>query len=151
MIFLLKSPTSNSSRTVYCLTDNACYLINLINEEYIREVNAAISERRSPLKTKKVDIILRIAVSLHIFNSVPDNLLQQIETQMPEQEISKGTDEKAIIYLTWAESQKEIFVEVSLNLYSLIFFTPINYFLFHVTLTWLFFLPLIFFQRIIIH
>lgn len=100
----------HSRRTIYRLTDDARSLINLINEEYIREVNAAISEGRSPPKTKKVDIILRIAVSLHIFNSVTDNLLQRIEPQMPEQEIPKATVEKAITYVTWAESQKEIFV-----------------------------------------
>ena len=40
---------------------------------------------------------------------------------MPGEEIDKSTLEKAISYVSWAESQKEIFVDVkyqfSINLY----------------------------------
>ena len=50
----------HSQRTTYTLSDDARHLVNLINEEFIAEVNAAISEGRSPPKTKKVDIVLRV-------------------------------------------------------------------------------------------
>ena len=102
----------HSQRTTYTLSDDARHLVNLINEEFIAEVNAAISEGRSPPKTKKVDIVLRVAVSLHILNVVANQLLKGEEPTMPDQQIDKSSVEKAISYVPWAESQKEIFVEV---------------------------------------
>ena len=102
----------HSKRTTYSLSDDARHLVNLINEEFIAEVNAAISEGRSPPKTKKVDIVLRVAVSLHIFNAVANKLIKGEEPTIPEQQIDKSTVVKAISYVSWAESQKEIFVEV---------------------------------------
>ena len=111
----------HSSRATYSLNEEARHLLNIINEEFITEVNAAISEGRNPPKTKKVDIVLRVAVSLHVLNAVTDQLLQGQEPQMPGEEIERSTLEKAISYVSWAESQKEIFVEVkyqfSINLY----------------------------------
>ena len=94
------------------MNEEARHLLNIINEEFITEVNAAISESRIPPKTKKVDIVLRVAVSLHVLNAVTDQLLQGQEPQMPGEEIEKSTLEKAISYVSWAESQKEISVEV---------------------------------------
>ena len=102
-----------SSRATYSLEEEARHLLNIINEEFITEVNAAISEGRIPPKTKKIDIVLRVAVSLHVLNAVTDQLLQGQEPHMPGEEIEKSTLEKAISYVSWAESQKEIFVEVS--------------------------------------
>lgn len=102
----------HSKRTTYSLSDDARHLVNLINEEFIAEVNAAISEGRSPPKTKKVDIVLRVAVSLHIFNAVANKLIKGEEPTIPEQQIDKSAVENAISYVSWAESQKEIFVEV---------------------------------------
>lgn len=103
----------HSSRATYSLEEEARHLLNIINEEFITEVNAAISEGRIPPKTKKIDIVLRMAVSLHVLNAVTDQLLQGQEPHMPGEEIEKSTLEKAISYVSWAESQKEIFVEVS--------------------------------------
>ena len=50
--------------------------VNTINEQFIAEVNEATLEGTSPPKTKKIDIILRVAAALHIFNHVTEELLQ---------------------------------------------------------------------------
>jgi len=102
----------HSRRSTYTLTDNALELLNLINEEFISEVNTAITEGLPPPKTKKVEIILRVAVAIHILDSVTQDLLSSNEPNPPANNIEKTTVEKAQKYVTWAESQKEIFVEV---------------------------------------
>lgn len=71
-------------------------------------------EGRTPPKTKKMDVILRVAAALHIFNHVTSHLLAHREPTPPPEAIEKSTLLKAIDYVTWAESQKEIFVEVTI-------------------------------------
>ena len=101
------------SRSTYTLDQEATETVNTINEQFIAEVNEAILEGTSPPKTKKIDIILRVAAALHIFNHVTEELLQGRQPTQPADEIEKSTLLCAIEYVNWAESQKEIFVEVS--------------------------------------
>ena len=102
----------HSTRTTYTLDREAREIVDLLNEEFIAEVNDAITEGRTPPKTKKVDIILRIAVSIHIFTHVTTELLNERQPGMPDGDVGKETLHRAINYVKWAESQKEIFVEV---------------------------------------
>ena len=107
----------HTSRTSYTLTQEANdnrLNDNRLNEEFIAEVNKSITEGRTPPKTKKIDIILRVAASLHIFNHVASQLLDQTQPTPPTEEIERTTLLSAIDYVTWAESQKEIFVEISI-------------------------------------
>jgi len=46
-------------------------------EKMITEVNDAITEGRNPPKSKKIDVILRVAAALHIFNHVTTDLIEQ--------------------------------------------------------------------------
>ena len=101
------------SRSTHTLDQEATETVNTINEQFIAEVNEAILEGTSPPKTKKIDIILRVAAVLHIFNHVTAELLQGRQPTQPADEIEKSTLLCAIEYVNWAESQKEIFVEVS--------------------------------------
>ena len=104
----------HTSRSTYTLSQEAAVTLNGLNEEFITEVNEAIMEGRTPPKTKKMDVILRVAAALHIFNHVTSHLLAHSEPTPPPEAIAKSTLLKAINYVTWAESQKEIFVEVTL-------------------------------------
>ena len=104
----------HTSRTSYTLTQEANDTVNRLNEEFIAEVNEAITEGRTPPKTKKIDVILRVAASLHVFNHVASQLLDYTQPTPPTDEIEKTTLLSAIDYVAWAESQKEIFVEVSI-------------------------------------
>ena len=100
------------SRSTYTLDQEATETVNTINEQFIAEVNEAILEGTSPPKTKKIDILC-VAAALHIFNHVTAELLQGRQPTQPADEIEKSTLLCAIEYVNWAESQKEIFVEVS--------------------------------------
>ena len=104
----------HTSRTSYTLTQEANDAVNFLNEEFIAEVNEAITEGKTPPNPKKIDIILRLAASLQIFNHVASQLLDQTQPTPPTEEIERTTLLSAMDYVTWAESQKEIFTEVSI-------------------------------------
>jgi len=104
----------HTSRSSYTLTQEANDTVNGLNEEFIAEVNEAITEGRTPPKTKKIDVILRVPAVLHIFNHVASQLLEHTQPTPPADKIERSTLLSAIDYVTWAESQKEIFVEVSI-------------------------------------
>ena len=97
--------------------------MNGLNEEFITEVNDAITEGRDPPKSKKTDVILRVAAALHIFNHVTTDLIEQRQPTPPADAIEKTTLLRAIDYVSWAESQKEIFVEVTILIAFIITFT----------------------------
>lgn len=99
--------------TTYTLNQDATETVNTLNDEFISEVNEAILEGRTPPKTKKFDVILCVAAALHIFNHVTVELLQCRRPTQPADEIEKSTLLCTIDYVSPAESQKEIFVEVS--------------------------------------
>ena len=90
--------------STYCFSEDARELINILNEEFITEENTVISEGRSPPKSKKIDQILRLSVSLHIFNAITIQLLHRTEPCLPGNEIPKSTIKKAISFVTLAES-----------------------------------------------
>ena len=102
-----------ASHASFTLSSKAHRILNMLNKEFIADVNEVITEGGILLKTKKIDIILRVAASLDIFNHVTSQLLRQTQPTMPSEEIEKSTLLHAIEYVGWAESQKEIFVEVS--------------------------------------
>ena len=52
--------------------------------------------------------------SLHVFNHLASQLLDQRQPTPPTDDIEKTTLLGAIDYVTWAESQKEIFVKVNI-------------------------------------
>ncbi|PFX14489.1 hypothetical protein AWC38_SpisGene21343 [Stylophora pistillata] len=99
------------SHSTYTLNQEAKETMNTVNEEFITEVNEAMLEGTTPPKTKKIDIILRVAAALHIFNHVTAELLQRRKPTQPADEIEHSTLLCAIDYVAWTESQKEIFVE----------------------------------------
>ena len=66
-------------------------------------------------RKKKIDVILYVAAALHIFNHVASQLLKQRQpTPPPADKIERSTLLSVIDYVTWAKSQKEIFVEVNI-------------------------------------
>ena len=86
----------------------------ILHGNFIEEINQALQEGRTPPKSKKVDVTLRMAASVHILNHVISKLLDGQKPDMPDLEVTRETLAKTISYVGWAESQKEIFVEVSL-------------------------------------
>ena len=88
------------------MTDEATETVNTLNEEFITKVNEAILQGRTPPKTKKIDVILRAAAALHIFNHATSELLQGTHPTRPADAIENSTLLSAIDFVSLAESQK---------------------------------------------
>ena len=69
----------HASHASYTLSSEAHRILNTLNKEFIADANEAITEGRILPKTKKIDIILRVAASLHIFNHVTTQLRQKTQ------------------------------------------------------------------------
>ena len=81
----------HTSRSSYKLSEQANETVDTLNKEFIIKVNEAITEGQTPPKTKKFDIILRVAAALHVINHVAFELLQQRQPTQPPEEIEMST------------------------------------------------------------
>ena len=105
---------STTARSYYTFSDEAHQTLTFLRDDFIQEVNSAIQNGNIPPKSKKVDLMQRIATSLHLFNHVTDELLQGRKPPAPPREVSLETLQRAKRYVEYAETHKEIVMEVSL-------------------------------------
>ena len=97
----------------YSFMEDAETLLHNMNEQFIMEINDALNEGTPLPKCKKVDIVQRVAVSIHIFDHVCERLLHGEMPTLPSEQVSATVLQKAMRYVEWAEDQKTIFLEVS--------------------------------------
>ena len=88
-------------------------MLDSFEEDYIKSVNESIEEGVPPPKSKRVDLLKRIAVCLYILTYTLSHLICGRKPRA----ISKDTDlemvEKALLLLEYAESQKQLVIDVS--------------------------------------
>ena len=107
LINMLQHPTQ------YKFNNEAQALLKELNTEFINDLNQAILAGNVPPKTKKIDIAVKHAVGVHVFEQVATPLIQGQQPECPiQQEISKDTLQKAIKYTEFMETQKEILLQV---------------------------------------
>ena len=97
----------------YTFSEDALQNLTSLEDDFIREVNDAIQNGNVPPKSKKIDLLQRVAISLHVFNFVTDELLQGWKQPTVPMQISLETLQQAIHYVEYTETQKEIVMEVS--------------------------------------
>ena len=99
----------------YTFDEEAKQLLKSKKDEFIGEVNGAIQDGSyPPPKSKKLDLIPRVAAALHAFTIGMNNVLAghadvEIPTVIPLQ-----TLQRAISYVNYLETQKHMLCEVSL-------------------------------------
>ena len=84
-------------------------MLDSFEEDYIKSVNESIEEGVPPPKSKRVDLLKRIAVCLYILTYTLSHL---ICGQKPRA-ISKDIDLEALLLLEYAESQKQLVIDVN--------------------------------------
>lgn len=87
-------------------------MLDNLNTQFIEEINDALQEGQPLPKSKKVDIVQRVAVSVHILNHTCSQLLTGQVPTAPSDEVDVNTFQEALKYVEWAEEQKTIFLEV---------------------------------------
>lgn len=97
----------------YTFSEDAQQRLTAHKDDFIQEVNDAIREGNVPPKSKKVDLLQRVSSALHVFNFIAEELIAGRKPGSPPTEISLETLNRAQCFIDYAETQKEIAMEVS--------------------------------------
>ena len=103
---ILEIADLHRTKNIYSFDDDGKKFVKILDEKFIEEINQALQEGRTPRKSKKVDVTLRMAASVHILNHVISKLLDGQKPDMPDLEVTRQTLAKTISYVEWAESQE---------------------------------------------
>ena len=101
------------SKKNYSFTKAANEYLDAIEEDFINELNESLLRGEVTPKSKKCDIIQRLAVCLHVFNHVTSSLLKGRKPCQPALEVSLETVKKAQLLADFVESQKQVVLDVS--------------------------------------
>jgi hypothetical protein len=96
----------------YSFTQAARKVIQSIETELITELNEAITEGIPSPKSKRTDLVKRLAVSLHVFTHIISDLVEGRKPRSPSKEVTLDTVKKSLLVLDYCESQKQIVIEV---------------------------------------
>ena len=102
------------TKRVYSFSESASKLIMTLEAEFIEELNNALKEGVAGPKSKKVDLLKRVAVSIHVFNHIATRLLRGCKPGAPAKEVTLSTVEKALKFVDYCVGQKDVIVEVSI-------------------------------------
>ena len=75
-------------KVVNKFTDSTQSLLNDLQSHEIHDINEAIKEGNPPPKCKKMDLIKRLAGSLHIFSHIASKPLEGIQPRPPPQSMT---------------------------------------------------------------
>lgn len=105
----------------YTFSNDALDTLTSLKDDFIKDVNDAIQDANIPPKSKKIDLLQRVATSLHVFNFITNELLHGRKPPAPPTEISLETLQQAQRYVDYVETQKDIVMEVSFHLLNAMF------------------------------
>ena len=88
-------------------------MLDSFEEDHIKSVNESIQEGVPPPKSKRVDLLKRIAVSLHVLTYTLSDLICGRKPRAISKDIDLVMVEKALLLLDYAESQKQLVIDVS--------------------------------------
>ena len=97
----------------YTFSEAAQQRLTAHKDDFIQEVNDAIREGNVPPKSKKVDLLQIVSAAPHVFNFSAKELIAGRKPGSPPTEISLETLNRAQCFIDYAETQKEIAMEVS--------------------------------------
>ncbi|CAB4025294.1 Hypothetical predicted protein, partial [Paramuricea clavata] len=91
----------------YNFETEAIRLLQQMNSSFTADVNAAILDGVMPPKSKKSDLVPRIALALHVFTHATSSLLNGQPLEQCPTMISKQTLERAVKFVEHLELQKD--------------------------------------------
>ncbi len=97
----------------YGFTEAALIYLNSLEEDFITELNDSLLKGEVPPKSKKIDLVQRISVCLHVFNHVAGSLLRGRKPREPSCSVGIDTVKRAESLVVFTESQKQVVLDVS--------------------------------------
>ena len=101
------------TKRIYSFNQSASKLLMTLEAEFIEGLNTAVKEGVPGPKSKKVDLVKRFAVSIHVFNHIASRLIRGVKPGAPAKDVTLDTVKKALTFLDYCLAQKDVIVEVS--------------------------------------
>jgi hypothetical protein len=101
------------AKRIYSFNQSASKLLMTLEAEFIEGLNTAVKEGVPGPKSKKVDLLKRLAVSIHVFNHIASRLIRGVKPGAPAKDVTLDTVKKALTFLDYCLAQKDVIVEVS--------------------------------------
>ena len=101
-----------NNTNLYSFSEEANQTIKEINDDFIAQMNDAILKGEVPPKSKKPDLVMKLALSINIFDHVAKCLINGKTPYPPRHVIEQQTLQNAIDYIEHVDSQKELVIEV---------------------------------------
>ena len=79
----------------YTFTEEPLQTLMSLKDDFIKDINDAILNGDVPPKSMKIDLLQRVATSLHLLNFITDALLQGRKPPAPPMQISLQTLQQA--------------------------------------------------------
>lgn len=134
-IFLAIHDMHQDNQRTYTFDEDARRLLHNMNAAFTTEVNAAILDGLMPPKSKKSDLVPRIAMALHVFSHVARSLLNGEDLNECSTVISRDTFQRAVMFVEYLEQQKDALCQVKkitvLNNLQQYLFNLVSEFFFH--------------------
>ncbi|KAJ8046754.1 hypothetical protein HOLleu_01090 [Holothuria leucospilota] len=108
----------------FCFSTEASEAVKGMEEDFILEINEAIRSGKTPPKSKKIDLIMRVALALHILTFALETILDGVDTGDIPLEIPLIHLEAAVYYISYCETQKAIFSQFITEVTSAAFDPP---------------------------
>ena len=89
-------------------------MVDSLKEDFIKAVNEAIAEGMPSPKSKRIDLLQRISICLHILTYTISSLVRGRKPRPTPKEVSLDTVKKALLLLDYVESQKQMVIDVSI-------------------------------------
>ena len=105
---------SHRVRKSYSFTTAAAEYLLSFEENFIEELNESLLKGIPTPKSNKLDLIQRVAVSLHVFNHIAESLLKGRKPRPTSSQVTIETLKKAQAFVEFAESQKQLVTDVSI-------------------------------------
>ena len=112
MRFSQQYMTYTKNDVTYTFDEGARHLLADMNTNFTAEVNAAILDGIMPPKSKKSDLVPRVAMALHVFTEVVQSALNGHELHECSLAIPMDTFQRALAFVEHLESQKDVLCQV---------------------------------------
>ncbi|XP_071854829.1 uncharacterized protein [Apostichopus japonicus] len=109
----IMSAISDITTTSYTFCEDSANYLQEMETEFITEMNEAISTGTVPPKSKKIDMIARVSLCLHVFCDITQQLLDSVDSmRSPDSQIPMAAVQGAVYFVNFCETQKDIFLQV---------------------------------------
>ncbi len=89
------------AKRIYSFNQSASKLLMNLEAEFIEGLNTVLKEGVPGPKSKKVELLKRLAVSIHVSNHIASRLIRGVKPGAPAKDVILDTVKKALTFLDY--------------------------------------------------